>query len=273
MYKRKTDILRIYGMTGYMCVLGDDGMGENSEKLQEKEIDLRVVFSVLRKNIIPLLLVTVIFGACFYAYSSWFVTKSYSASAILIVNNKNKDNTVINSTEITAAQNLADVYSIIIKSDAVLQPVLTDDNLRNTYAKHSSMTYEKLRNSISVSNVNSTQVISIKMTDTDPSYARDVVDCIVDKAPEIIKDKVEVGSVKEISASKIDNNGRPVSPNSTRNAVIGALIGFVITLAVVFIRELTNNTFKSEEDIVNTLNIPLLGIIPAIDAKEFNKNV
>lgn len=248
-------------------------MEENSEKLQETEIDLRVVFDVLRKNIIPLILVTVIFGAGFFTYSKLFITKQYSASAILIVNNKNKDNTVINNAEITAAQNLADVYAIIIKSDAVLQPVLKDEKLRNEYSKHSNMTYEKLRSAISVSNVNSTQVISITMTDTDASYAKDVVACIVDKAPEIIKDKVEAGSVNEISEAKIDNNGKPVSPNSTRNAIIGALIGFVLTLAVVFIRELTNNTFKSEEDIVNTLNIPLLGIIPAVDTKEFNKNV
>ncbi len=248
-------------------------MEENNEKVRDKEIDLKVIFDVLKKNIIPLVLVTIVFGACFFVYSNFFVTKKYSASAVLIVNNKNKDNAVINSTEIIAAQSLADVYSIIIKSDAVLQPVLTDDTLRSNYAKHSSMTYEKLRNSISVSNVNSTQVISIAMTDTDAAYARDVVDCIVDKAPEIIKDKVEAGSVNEISEAKIDNSGKPVSPNSTRNAIVGALIGFVLTLAVVFIRELTNNTFKTEEDVVNALNIPLLGIIPSVETKEFNKNV
>lgn len=248
-------------------------MEENVESVQEKEIDLRVIFSILRKNIIPLVLVTVIFGACFYVYSSFFVTKKYSASAILIVNNRSKDNTAINNTEITAAQSLADVYSIIIKSDSVLQPVLTDENLRANYAKHSSMTYEKLRKSISVSTVNSTQVISITMTDVDASYARDVVDCIVDRAPAIIKDKVEAGSVNEISEAKIDNSGRPVSPNTTRDAIIGALIGFVLTLAVVLIRELTNDTFKTEDDIVNVLNIPLLGIIPSVDTKEFNKNV
>ncbi len=252
---------------------GDDSVEENNENVREREVDLKVIFSVLKKNIIPLVLVTVIFGACFYVYSSFFVTKRYSASAILIVNNRSKDNNVINSAEITAAQSLADVYSIIIKSDAVLQPVLTDENLRANYARHSSMTYEKLRNSISVSNVNSTQVISITMTDVDASYARDVVACIVDKAPAIIKDKVEAGSVNEISEAKINNSGKPVSPNSTRNALIGALIGFVLTLAVVLIKELTNNTFKTEEDIVNVLDIPLLGIIPSVETKEFNKDV
>ena len=50
---------------------------------------------------------------------------------------------------------------------------------------------------------------------------------------------------------------------------LGALIGFVITLAVVFIKAFFRNTLKTENDITNTLGIPLLGIIPEIDEKEF----
>jgi capsular polysaccharide biosynthesis protein len=33
-----------------------------------------------------------------------------------------------------------------------------------------------------------------------------------------------------------------------------------------------NNTFKTEDDILNTLNVPLIGIIPEVDGKEFNKS-
>ncbi len=249
-------------------------MEENNEKVQESEIDLRVILDILKKNIIPLILVTAIFGAAFGTYSNFFITKQYSASALLVVNNKKQDSTVISSTEISAAQNLADVYAIIIRSMAVLSPVLKDEQLKEQFPKHNSQTYEKLRNSISVSSQNSTQVIKITMKDTDASYAKAVVGCIVQKAPDIIKYCVEsASSVNEVDDVQIDNNGKPVSPNTLRNAIIGALVGFVLTLAVVFIREFTNNTFKTEEDIASALNIPLLGIIPSVDSKEFNKNV
>ena len=149
-----------------------------------------------------------------------------------------------------------------------------NEQLKEQFPKHNSQTYEKLRNSISVSSQNSTQVIKITMKDTDASYAKAVVGCIVQKAPDIIKYCVEsASSVNEVDDVQIDNNGKPVSPNTLRNAIIGALVGFVLTLAVVFIREFTNNTFKTEEDIASALNIPLLGIIPSVDSKEFNKNV
>lgn len=42
-------------------------------------------------------------------------------------------------------------------------------------------------------------------------------------------------------------------------------------LIIAFIRELLNNTFKTEDDIAKNLQLPLLGIIPSIDEKEFNK--
>ena len=64
-----------------------------------------------------------------------------------------------------------------------------------------------------------------------------------------------------------------MSPSTKKYALIGGLIGLVLTLIVIFVREFTNNTFKTEDDISRTLNIPLLGIIPSVDEKEFNKNV
>ena len=48
-------------------------MEERKEQVQEKEIDLRVIVDILIKNLIPLVLVTAIFAAGFYAYSSLFI--------------------------------------------------------------------------------------------------------------------------------------------------------------------------------------------------------
>ena len=236
-------------------------MDEVKEQKSEKEIDLRFIFEILKKNIIPLVLVTVIVGAMSFFGSMLFIPKQYEADAMLIVNNKQTDNQGVGSGEIIAAQNLAEVYSIIIKSDTVLQQVIDDLKL--------NMTYEQLYKAISVSSVDSTQVISVKMRSTDADFAKKIIADVVKVAPPVIADKVEAGSVKVISEARISNNGNPVSPNLTKNAMFGAVIGFVITLAVVFIKAFFRNTLKTENDITNTLGIPLLGIIPEIDEKEF----
>ena len=241
-------------------------MEEKIEQQQqaEREIDLRVIWGVLRKNLILIIIVTVIFGIGAYFYSAFFIPKQYSASAMLIVNNKANDKTTVNATEINAAQGLAELYSIIIKSDTVLTQVIDELQL--------NMTYEQLNSKISVSSVNSTQVIKISMTHRNAEFAQKVIEKLVEVAPPIITDKVEAGSVKVISASTISNSGKPVSPNLKRNAMIGALAGLVLVLLIIFLKELLNNTFKTEDDILNTLNVPLIGIIPEVDGKEFNKS-
>lgn len=240
-------------------------MEEKNTGAQEKEIDLRVIFDILKKNIIPIIVVAAIFAAGFFSYSKFFIAKQYEATASLIVNNKSEERTTIQSTEIQAARSLAEVYSIIIKSDEVLGPVIEKLGL--------SMSPESLEKKISVSTVESTQVIKIAMRDTNPTLAMNVVDMLVKTAPPVIEKQVEAGSVEVIDDARLTASGAPVSPNSVRNGIIGGLIGLVLILAFIFVRELSNNTFKSEDDIAKTLNIPLLGIIPSVDTKEFNKSV
>ena len=238
-------------------------MEEKIEKQAEREIDLGFIFRILKRYIILIILVTILFGAGAYLYSQYFIVKQYSASATLIVNNKTSDKTTYSTTELYAAQDLAEVYAIIIKSDTVLQKVIDNLNL--------NMTYTQLNKCISVSSVNKTQVFRITMTYKDAEYAEKVMDEIVKVAPPIIADMVEAGSVKVISEPSIDNNGNYVSPNLKRNTIIGALIGLVFILLIIFIKELINNKFKTEEDVINTLHVPLIGVIPEVDRKEFHK--
>ncbi len=238
---------------------------EEKESVRESEIDLRAILQLLKRNLALLIVVTLVFGAGAYLFSRFFMTKKYEANATIIVNNLSDGQTTVNSGEITAAQNLADLYAIIIKSDTVLQEVINRKML--------NMTYEELRSAINVSSINSTQVITVSIVHENAETAKKIIESVVEVAPPIIKDRVEAGSVEVISEPGITNNGNPVSPNSRRNALLGAAVGLILTLAFVFIKELTNNTFKTEEDITEELKIPVLGLIPAVDTKEFNKNV
>lgn len=237
---------------------------EIKEDIKETEIDLSVVLEVLRKNILPLVLVTVLFCIGSFMGTKFFIAKQYRASATLIVNNKaSSSNSGYNSNEIVAAQNLADVYSIIIKSESVLQPVIDKMEL--------NITCEQLKRAITVSTVNSTQIIEVSVLSTEPEFAKKIVSSVVKVAQPIITDKVEAGSVKVIDEAKISNNGNPVGPNASRNALFGAAIGFALILVVIFVKEFFNKRFKSEADVTNTLNLPLIAIIPQVDGKEFGR--
>ena len=42
-------------------------------------------------------------------------------------------------------------------------------------------------------------------------------------------------------------------------------------LLIVFLKELFNKKFKTENDVTNTLGLPMLGVIPYVEGKDFTK--
>lgn len=237
-----------------------------NEKLRDSDgdvIDLTVLFHTLRKYIVLLIVAAVVCGVGAYFYTEYFIPEQYKASATVIVNNRASDSQYIYPSEISSSQDLAELYSIIIKSDTVLEQVIDDLDL--------NLSYEQLRNSVTVQTVSSTQVVEISMVGSDPEYIKKIVAKFVEYSKPMILEKVEAGSVKDLNEAAVSNNGNPISPNKSKNAMMGGIAGFVIVAAIVLLKELLNTKIKSENDVTNTLNVPLLGVIPAVDRKEFNK--
>ncbi|MBQ1546482.1 MAG: hypothetical protein IIZ59_02995 [Clostridia bacterium] len=236
-------------------------MNENANNRDEYTIDLMLMLGLLRKHLILLIVAAIIGGGLAYSYTRYMIPERYKATATVIINNRATDSQYIYPSEIQSSQDLAQLYSIIIKADNVLEAVKKDLNL--------SISNESLKNSISVGLVGDTQVVEISCTSTNPDYALDLVTKFVEHSKPVILEKVEAGSVKTINEPALSNNGHPVSPNRRKNTMVGILGGAVAAAAFVILREMLNTKFKTEADVTNTLGIPVLGVIPYIDEKEF----
>ena len=129
----------------------------------------------------------------------------------MIVNTRQDITSNVTSDQINSATKLVSTYSIIIKSDTVLQQVI--DNLGL------SLTYEKLAERVTVSAVDDTQVMKVTVKSDNPEWARQVCEQITVVSPDVILESVEAGSVKVISNAAI--NPAPVSPNVGRNTHAG----------------------------------------------------
>jgi capsular polysaccharide biosynthesis protein len=106
--------------------------------------------------------------------------------------------------------------------------------------------------------------MQIVVRNTDPSVAHDIADKMLQIIPDVIVEKVEVGSVKAVEQAYANPN--PVSPNILKNTVIMAALGFVASCAMVVILTLADNTYKNDLEIQNHLNIPVLGVIPTVES-------
>ena len=228
----------------------------STSRPDELELDLSQLFYILWNNVVWILLATVLCADIGYGIATFVKTPMYTASADMLVNNKqstaSSDTSTVTSSDLNASSSLVSTYSIILKSHTVLEEVI--DTLELDYS------YSELADMVSVSTVNDTQVMRITVKNPDPQVAMDIVAQIVSIAPAAIVDKAEVGSVKTVDQPW--SSGRPVSPNKKRYILLFAVGGAVLMCMFLILRELMNNTFKTEADITRELGLPILGVIP-----------
>lgn len=222
----------------------------------EDEISLSEIFEAVKPFILHILIITLVMGILGFGYTKLFVKPVYQSSATLIVNNRKDDSGAISNDEINSAKGLASVYSIIIKSDAVMQPVV---NLIDQ-----SMSANKLADKVSVSSVNGTQIIKVSVNDRDPMKAQRYVDEILKVAPGVIEEMVEAGSVKVVSQPTAPKS--PISPNVKINTLMAAMLGFVLSLGAVLAVFFFDNTFRTPEEIEKYLDLPVIGVIPNVES-------
>ena len=219
---------------------------------ENEVIDLVEILYAIRQHLLKVILATVVAAIIGFAASKFLMTPQYSSSAMMIVNTRQDVTSNVTSDQINSATKLVATYSIIIKSDTVLQQVIENLGL--------GMTYSELNSRVSVQAVDDTQVMKITVRSNNPEWARQVCDKITEVSPNVILEAVEAGSVKVISNASIATD--PVSPNTMKNTALAGMVGLVLCLAVIFLQVMLDNKINAEEDVAKYLELTVVGVIP-----------
>lgn len=219
---------------------------------ENEVIDLTEILSAVRQHLLELIFVTLVAALVGFTASKFLMNPKYDSSALMIVNTRQDVNANVTSDQINSATKLVSTYSIIIKSDTVLQQVIDNLGLNLTYAK--------LNKRVTVAAVDDTQVMKITVQSDSPEWARQVCEQIITVAPDVIKEAVEAGSVKVISNASLATE--PVSPNIMKNTMLAAAVGFVLVIGIIVLQVLLDNKINTEEDVTKYLDMTVLGVIP-----------
>lgn len=222
---------------------------------ENEVIDLTEILSAVRQHLLELIFVTLVAALVGFTVSKFLMTPKYDSSALMIVNTRQDVNANVTSDQINSATKLVSTYSIIIKSDTVLQQVIDNLGLNLTYAQ--------LNKRVTVAAVDDTQVMKITVQSDSPEWARQVCEQIITVAPDVIKEAVEAGSVKVISNASLATD--PVSPNIKKNTMLAAAVGFVLVIGIIVLQVLLDNKINTEEDVTKYLDMTVLGVIPQYD--------
>ena len=222
----------------------------------EETIDLREYFAIIKKRFWIIALLAII-SALISGVISFFMLKPvYEAKSTLIVNaDKQAETQIVTGDQITVTQKLAVTYGEIIKSRIVLDDVIKNLKLENTY--------ESLSGQITVSPVNDTQIISISVQDTNRERARDIANEIPKVFTKEAKRITKANDIQVIDKAILPKDA--VKPNKMMNIAIAAVLGMMIGLFIVFLIEYLDNKMKTPQDIEKHLGLSVIGVIPNED--------
>lgn len=227
---------------------------------QEKDfvqIDIMLLLRRIWSQKLIIALTTLVFTAGALMYSLFIATPKYNSTTRVYVVNQKKDNQAITTQDVQLGTLLVKDYKEIILSNSVMSDVVAKNNLQ--------ITPGELAKKISVDAPKDTRIISITATDKDPQKARDLANAVREVSADKIKEVTKIEDVTTLEQAEAALT--PSSPNVFKNSVLAALLGFILAVGGVVLIELMDDRIKRPEDIEETMNLVLLGVIPSTNKK------
>ena len=225
------------------------------------EIDLGRILKAVYRRILVIALTAVFFATLALTYTLYFVTPTYQASAMFYVNNNTTIggiSTSLSYADITASKSLVETYLVILNTRESIEEFIEYAEL--------DYSYEQVRGMISSGGVNDTEIFRVVVTSTNPEEAEIIAYAITQVLPSRISEIVEGSSAKIVDHAVVPTSRS--GPNYTKNTLVGLLIGFLLSVAVVALVECLDNTIKSSEDVENCCTYPILASVPEMGSSE-----
>ena len=214
------------------------------------EIDLKELFEFIKKKIGLLITITVVICLLGCIYGLFIQKPMYkSYTTIILGGNETTASQTITQSDITLNKNLVDTYAEIVKSRRVLEQVIAELDLEETY--------EELSNKISVSSVNNTEIIKITVADSNPIEAKNVANVT---ANFFSKEVVKLYNMNNVNVlDEANEANEPYNINIPKQVIIYFFIGIIIALSILFIIFYFDRTIKSVEQVEQKIKLPILG--------------
>ncbi len=224
-------------------------------------MSLGQIFSLALKRWWIILIAVVLGAALLFVYTEFFVQPMYTSDALTGV--KVPDMNAYNDS--MTGQKVARECSDILLSDITLNRAADELNSNGSGVFYTS---PRLRGMISTVVDEETRFFEVKVTCNDPREAQRVCQEVINAFNVIIKEKNIINDAEGITLKYATLPTSPSSPNKTTNVLVGALLGFVLSLGALLVVGFFKDSIDGEDYIINAYGekIPMLAVIPDANA-------
>ncbi|MCL6710139.1 MULTISPECIES: YveK family protein [Priestia] len=222
----------------------------------EETISLRELFAVLRKRLWLIVLITIIAATVSAVISFFVLTPVYESKTQILVNQAKNDQQLYSNQTVQTNVQLINTYNDIITSPVILDKVIKELKLDKTAGD--------LSGQIQVTSAQDSQVAQIVVQDTSAKRAADIANTTASVFQKQVPKLMNVDNVKVLSKAALGENPSPVKPQPLMNVAIAIVVGLMVGVGLSFLLEYLDNTLKTEQDIENILELPVMGVITTI---------
>lgn len=240
-------------------------MNEYIEDISKEEegISLQELFKIVWNNKILIVFVTAWVVVLGVLYTFVVVTPKYTANASVMIQVSVGEEVQSEQQALYIADRLRGTYQQFIVSSSVLSSVKED------IPELSGTSIGAIKNSISISSPDDALIIYIRVENESPELAQEIVNQLIENSIAIANDTENDGANAFIYLQNrlilLDAASLPTapsSPNKMLNVVISVILGGIVALGVVFVKEFFNNKFKTADELERYLNVKVLASVP-----------
>lgn len=211
---------------------------------------------ILRHNWLLLLIGGVLTAGLALTYSLLQPPTYQSISKVFVSTNQASSVTDL-SQGATFTQQIVKSYADVATAPIVLNPVIKQ--------LHIAESADSLARSITAQAPSDTAVIQIAVTDRSPARAASIANAISKSLGSVVSDLTPAGAgspnVKISVIQPAIASVQPIAPRTALNTVLALFVGIVIALALAFLREALDVRIRSDRDLKQITDAPLLGVI------------
>lgn len=238
---------------------------QGNETAQNGVIRVRVsdLLFALQKRwmiIVALSLVGLTFGMILSAMTVVQTSyQTYNVNGSFAVTSKNINGqyvggySVPNTNDFHLAEDMVDAVRYVMRSERVLNEVINENELLG-------YTVTTLRNAITVSQYNSTQILEMRITWRNAEEGLAVWYSVLQHASDILPETLQLGSLEIINEPKAEQIG--VVGGGNNRVVLLTLLGFAAGVGFAVIELLMHPTLNNVRDVEQLFGVETIGVIP-----------
>lgn len=228
-----------------------------------EEINIKDFFNYLKKYILIICGVVVIFVIGVFIYDKSIKKPLYTTytTIILTKSNEAQTSTTITQNDILLNQKLVETYTKIIKSKLVLDQVISETGI--TY------TAEELGQNVAVEAYENTEMLKISVTDSDPELSASIANSIAQVFSGEVAKIYQMNNISVIDIAQVPDE---VSNNTlTRDFFIALFISIFGSIGVIFIIYYFDDSIKLTDDLEEEIGMPVIAKVFKSDIGSKNR--